>query len=65
MPNNRGGERPGAGRPIGSIKPPEDKRKNRCFKATDAEFDKITILSKNAGMNVSKYIRTSILGGDT
>ena len=36
---------------------PDEKRKNRSIKMTDEEWQQIKELAKEAGMNVSQYIR--------
>lgn len=53
-----GGSRPGAGRPLEG----ETKRRNRSFKASDDEWARIGELAKEAGLNISEYIRRKVLG---
>lgn len=50
---------PGPGRPA---MPPDDKRKNRRFKASDDEWARIGELATEAGLNISEYIRRQTLG---
>lgn len=52
-------------RPIGPGRPampPDEKRKNRSFKVTDDEWARIGELAKEAGLNISEYIRRQTLG---
>jgi len=41
---------------------PNEKRKNRSFKASDDEWARIGELAKEAGLNISEYIRRQTLG---
>ena len=49
----------GPGRPA---MPPDEKRKNRSFKVTDDEWERIGELAKEEGLNISEYIRRQTLG---
>ena len=52
-------KRLGPGRPA---MPPDEKRKPRSVKMSDAEWERIGQLAQAAGVNASEYIRKQTLG---
>lgn len=44
--------------------PPDEKRKPRSFKATDAEWQAIQERAAAAGLSAGEYIRQKTLGAD-
>lgn len=63
--SQRGGKRPGAGRPVGSVgayKPEAEQKKNRSIKFTDSEWAIVQDKAKLAGYgSASEYIRVKAL----
>ncbi|HHV63836.1 MAG TPA: hypothetical protein GXX46_01980 [Peptococcaceae bacterium] len=61
----RGGKRPGAGRPTGTTgayKPEKEQKKNRSIKFSDAEWAIVQEKAKSAGYDsISEYIRAKAL----
>jgi hypothetical protein len=55
--DNRGGVRPGSGRPAAG----EDKRIQRQFRASDAEYEQIKEIAAEEGMRTGEYIRERAL----
>jgi len=45
--------------------PPDEKRKARCIKMSDCEWQQIQKQAVESNMNVSKYVRDKLLRLDT
>lgn len=55
---SRGGTRPGAGRPQGSVKPAEERTRYKTFSIScrPSEYERIKYLSQESGKTISRFL---------